>query len=431
MKKDAKKEYDVIVVGSGAAGCTVAREMTKKGKKVLLLEKGGRMEWLGNTATVAAMIDIPTLLRNYKDIVIFVNNYGGASNICAGCAVPPPKKIFEPLGIDLTKEAAEAKSEMWIQSMPDELIGENNMRLLEAANSLGFHWQKVDKFIDASKCSGSGDCMLGCKTGAKWTGRVYGDEAVAGGADLKLHASVKDVIVENGKAVGVALKNGRRYYGKAVVLSSGGLNNVHMLRGAGIDEAGRGLCCDWLSFVQGVIPGTNSFGATPMSVGTLEHYNDDGICILPVAPNWALFLGIVALSGPKHLLKMANFMRYTSIMVKVQDDVVGEIRKGRAFSKPLTANDQKKIDKGVEIITKIFKKAGAKESSVYPMKAAGAHPSATCRIGHILDTNLETQIRDLYCCDASVFPSSLGAPTVWTVVSLGKRLSKHLDRKMK
>ena len=81
--------------------------------------------------------------------------------------------------------------------------------------------------------------------------------------------------------------------------------------------------------------------------------------------------------------------------------------------------------------SKVFKKAGAKESSVYPMKAAGAHPSATCRIGVVIDKNLETQIRDLYCCDASVFPSSLGAPVVWTVVSLGKRLSKHLDRKMK
>ena len=98
MKKERKKEYDVIVVGSGAAGCTVAREMTKKGKKVLLLEKGGRMEWLGTTATVASMIDIPTLLRNYKDIVIFVNNYGGASNIAAGCALPPPKKVFAPPG---------------------------------------------------------------------------------------------------------------------------------------------------------------------------------------------------------------------------------------------------------------------------------------------------------------------------------------------
>lgn len=427
MNREQKKEYDVIVVGSGAAGCTVAREMTRRGRKVLLLEKGGRMEWLGNTVTVASMIDIPTLLRNYRDIVIFVNNYGGASNIAAGSALPPPKKVFAPVGIDLAKEAEEARSELWIKPLPDDLVGENNLRLVEAANSLGYHWQKMDKFIDAAKCTGSGNCMLGCKTGAKWTGRVFGDEAVAGGADLKLHANVQEVIVENGKAVGVALKNGERYYGKSVVLSSGGLNNVHMLRRAGIDEAGKGLCCDWLSFVQGIIPGTNSRSATPMSVGTVEHYDEDGLVILPVAPNWALFLGIAFLSGPTHLRKLANFMRYTSIMVKVQDDVVGEIKKGRAFTKPLTENDRKKIDKGVQIITKIFKKAGAKESSIYPMKAAGAHPSATCRIGVVIDNNLETQIKNLYCCDASVFPSSLGAPVVWTVVSLGKRLSKHLD----
>jgi choline dehydrogenase-like flavoprotein len=430
MKQQQKKEYDVIVVGSGAAGCTVAREMTKKGKRVLLLEKGGRMEWLGNTITVASMIDIPTLLRNYRDIVIFVNNYGGASNIAAGSALPPPEKVFAPYGIDLSKEAEEARDELWIKPLPDDLVGENNLRLMEAANSLGFHWQKMDKFINADKCDGSGNCMLGCKTGAKWTGRVFGDEAVAGGADLMLNSNVMDVIVENGMAVGVSLKNGKRFYGKSIVLSSGGLNNVHMLRRAGIDEAGKGLCCDWLTFVQGIIPGTNARGATPMSVGTIEHYDDDGLVILPVSPNWALFLGIAALSGPTHLLKLFNYMRYTSIMVKVQDDVAGEIKKGRAFTKPITANDQKKIDKGLQIITRIFKKAGAKESSIYPMKAAGAHPSATCRIGVVIDKNLETQIKNLYCCDASVFPSSLGAPVVWTVVSLGKRLAKHLNTRI-
>jgi choline dehydrogenase-like flavoprotein len=431
MKNEIRKEYDVIVVGTGAAGCTVAREMTKRGKKVLMLEKGGRMEWLGNTVTVASMIDIPTLLRNYRDIVIFVNNYGGASNIAAGSALPPPKKVFDAVGIDLTKEAEEARSELWINPLPDELVGENNLRIMEAANSLGYHWRKMDKFINAAKCTGSGNCMLGCKTGAKWTGRVFGDEAVAGGADLKLHANVKSVIVENGKAAGVQLKNGDRFYAKTVVLSAGGLSNVHLLRGVGIEEAGNGLCCDWLSFVQGIVPGTNAQGATPMSVGTIEHYNDDGLAILPVSPNWALFLGIAALSGPTHLLKFRNFWRYTSIMVKVQDETVGKIGKGSSFSKPLTPADQKKIDKGVQIITKIFKKAGAKESSVYPMKAAGAHPSATCRIGVVIDKNLETQVKNLYCCDASVFPSSLGAPVVWTVVSLGKRLAKHIDKQLK
>jgi choline dehydrogenase-like flavoprotein len=45
----------------------------------------------------------------------------------------------------------------------------------------------------------------------------------------------------------------------------------------------------------------------------------------------------------------------------------------------------------------------------------------------VVDKNLETKISDLYCCDASVFPSSLGLPVVWTAVSLGKRLAKHLE----
>ncbi len=430
MNREHKKEYDVIVVGTGAAGCTVAREMTRKGKKVLMLEKGGRMEWLGNTVTVATMFDIPTLLRNPRDIVLFVTNYGGASNIAAGSALPPPKKVFDPVGIDLSKEAEEARKDLWINPLPDELIGENNLRLMEAANSLGYHWQKMDKFIDASKCTGSGNCMLGCRTGAKWTARVFGDEAVAGGADLALHADVKRVIVQNGRACGVELKNGERFYGRSVVLSAGGMSNVHLLRAAGIGEAGKGLCCDWLTFVQAVVPGTNARGATPMSVGTLEHYETDDFVLMPVSPNWALFLGVAILSGPRHLLKLANMRRYSSIMVKVRDDITGEIGNGRAFSKPVTPSDRRKLDKGIEVITKIFRKAGAKESSIYPMKQAGAHPSATCRIGHVVDTDLATQISGLYCCDASVLPSSLGAPVVWTVVSLGKRLAKHLDAQL-
>jgi choline dehydrogenase-like flavoprotein len=51
-----RKEYDVIVVGSGAGGSTVAREMALKGKKVLLLEKGGRTNMMGNTLTMALIL---------------------------------------------------------------------------------------------------------------------------------------------------------------------------------------------------------------------------------------------------------------------------------------------------------------------------------------------------------------------------------------
>lgn len=97
-----------------------------------------------------------------------------------------------------------------------------------------------------------------------------------------------------------------------------------------------------------------------------------------------------------------------------------------SFSKPVTEEDTKKLKKGVSIIKKILKNAGAKEDSIIELTPSGAHPSATCRIGEVVDQNLQTRIQHLYCCDASVFPSSLGLPVVWTAVSLGKRLAKHL-----
>lgn len=425
------KEYDVIVVGSGAGGSTVAREITNKGKKVLLLERGGRVNMMGNTLTMALILKYFGLTRSVeKNSVVFADNYGGLSNLTAGCAAPPPKIVFDPVGIDLSCEAEEARKEMHVQQLPDELIGQSNIRLLEAANDAGYSWGKMENFIDPEKCvKDCGLCMLGCKTGAKWTARVYGDEAVAKGMDLKLHTKAEKVITDNGNAVGIEAScfgKKTKYYAKSVVLSAG-TGNVGILRQAGIKEAGQGFCCDWLQFAGGIIPDINSVKANPMSVGSLEHYESDGLVVLPVFPNWSQFGVLLGLMGVKNLSKFPNFWKYTGLMVKIRDESAGEIYTDTAFSKPITPTDRKKLDKGVGMIKKILKKAGAADESFMTLKPSGAHPSATCRIGEIVDNNLETRISNLYCCDSSVFPTSLGLPVVWTAVSLGKRLAKHLN----
>ncbi len=428
------REYDVIVVGSGAGGATVACEMTRAGKRVLLLERGGRTRIMGSTLTVAFSLERFGLTRsNEKNTVVFGNNYGGLSLLSAGCAIPPPKTIFEPIGIDLRAETEAARKEMWIQLLPDELMGAINLRLLEAANDAGFHWKPVENFIDATKCRPDcGACMLGCPTGAKWNARVYADEAVANGADLLLHTTVSSVLVENNKAIGVeGRRMGRKeiYHAKAVVLSAG-TGNVHILRKAGIQEAGNGFCCDWLQFVGGIIPGMRTGRSNPMTVGTMEHYESDGIAILPVFPNWAQFAVMLGFMGWKALGNLAHFRRYTGLMVKIRDDREGAIHSAASFSKPLTSGDVKKLDKGTAIIRKILKKAGADMERILVLKPTGAHPSVTCGIGRVVDTDLQTAVENLYCCDSSVFPAALGTPTVWTLVALGKRLGKHLSRKM-
>jgi choline dehydrogenase-like flavoprotein len=46
----------------------------------------------------------------------------------------------------------------------------------------------------------------------------------------------------------------------------------------------------------------------------------------------------------------------------------------------------------------------------------------------MVDGNLQTATKNLYVCDASVFPEALGQPTVLTIISFAKRLSEHLLR---
>ena len=81
------------------------------------------------------------------------------------------------------------------------------------------------------------------------------------------------------------------------------------------------------------------------------------------------------------------------------------------FSKPITKQDRQRLDKGLDIIKRVLLKAGADENSLITMSPNGAHPCASCRIGDVVDTNLETQIQNLYCCDASVLPHINGQAT--------------------
>ncbi|MGB2855714.1 MAG: FAD-dependent oxidoreductase, partial [Dehalococcoidia bacterium] len=39
-KKLKKLEADVVIAGAGPGGCTIARELSRKGKRVILIEKG-------------------------------------------------------------------------------------------------------------------------------------------------------------------------------------------------------------------------------------------------------------------------------------------------------------------------------------------------------------------------------------------------------
>ena len=106
--------------------------------------------------------------------------------------------------------------------------------------------------------------------------------------------------------------------------------------------------------------------------------------------------------------------------------VAGGITVEGKISKPTTARDRYRLNHASIVSREILIKAGCDPDSVFVSPLRGTHPSATVRIGEMVDTNLQTEIKNLYVCDASTFPEALDRPPVLTIIGLGKRLSDRL-----
>ena len=194
MEDQARKlQTDVAVVGSGPGGATVARELAKQGKKVVILERGKNPKWTGNLFSTFFIMDKRSLLFPKGSVRVGrALTTGGSSAIYCGTAVPPPDWIKAKYKIDLSEFVEEARREIGIKPLPERLIGPASRRIMEAARDVGINWNPLDKFIDAEKCElKCPHCMLGCNRGAIWTARKYVEEAVDSGATLINQALVQ------------------------------------------------------------------------------------------------------------------------------------------------------------------------------------------------------------------------------------------------
>ncbi|WP_295609101.1 GMC oxidoreductase, partial [uncultured Methanobrevibacter sp.] len=77
----------------------------------------------------------------------------------------------------------------------------------------------------------------------------------------------------------------------------------------------------------------------------------------------------------------------------------------------------------------ILEKAGVDPKTIGSTVYRGAHPGGTAPIGKVVDSNLETEMSNLYVCDASVLPISPGKPPILTILALSKRLADYLKNK--
>jgi GMC oxidoreductase/NAD(P)-binding Rossmann-like domain len=415
--------FDAIVVGSGPGGATVARELSRRGKRVLILERGGNAPLKESMRAIASVLNGVTVSDNLKMGRAFTT--GGTTSVYLAVADPPPLKTYQSLGIDLSRELDEANRELPLAELPDHLVRPQSLRLRESAESLGYDWPRSPMLVDQSKCA-NGYCY-----DARWTARSFVQDAIAGGATLINRARVVKVLVEDGRAVGVEYQvrltrkavETRQAYGARIILAAGGAASPILLRRSGIKNvASKGFYCHPNFMVYGTISGLKAgdgFGGTMGTVVDGDIHVGDG--------NFARTLHRMLMLGNGHWMRALMHTRSIGIGVMVTEGVGGGLREDEKYHKALTDRDRQKLAQGETIARRLIVHAGGR--NLVKTALSAAHLGGVIRIGEHLDNKLETEFRNLHVCDGAVIPENgygVQTPTL-TLICLGKYLARHLS----
>jgi choline dehydrogenase-like flavoprotein len=422
------RSFDAIVVGSGPGGATVARELSRRGWKVLILERGGKAPVTGSMAQTLRELWMPRRSLFLTDRLLAVLRgvtVGGSSIYFFGTAWEPPYQRFDKRGINIRAEVEQARRELRVAPLPPELMGPKARRIMNSAIELGYDWKPLPKYFDQDRLQGSPMGSYGVPTyEAKWNARVFVEEAVSLGATLLTGATARRVLTADGVATGVEFDHqGRTQTALAsnIVVAAGGIGSPILLRASGLEDAGRSFFCDPVVLVIGSLPGLGSGQELPMTAGLLVE--DEGYTLTDVSlPRWMLSI-ITAEVG--RIDKLPSYRRAAAIMVEISDGLDGRITPRGGIRKPLTPADRQQLARGTERARRILANAGAR--GLFRSWVLAAQPGGTVPIGRLLDRDLQTEIRNLFVCDASVIPDPWGLPPSLTLIGLGKRLAAHLD----
>ncbi|MDD5561721.1 MAG: GMC family oxidoreductase [Candidatus Omnitrophica bacterium] len=418
-------ETEIVIVGSGPAGATLAKELSKRRKKVVLIERGRREIKLGRMKDGLRFYEKHTFQKSKEGTVLYgTNMVGGTSVVASGNALRCSQKELLDLGIELENDFLEAERELKAAPLPDKCISEGARKILESAQALGLQPKRIPKFINPEKCKICGYCVMGCRYNAKWSAMNYVDEAVKDGAALITQTKAIKVLTAGGKAQGIeaAGPDGPiKIMSDIVIISAGGIQTPIILQKSGIINAGKRLFCD---------PWMTTYGITK-NLNQVKGVNAPGYVLKP--QRFILFpvidppVQFLLYTGRRSLFGRFPRQKALGMMTKIADEPVGKVHLNGCIEKPITSKDKEKFKEGNRLVKEILIKAGADPKSILTIKQIrGPHPGGTAAIGEVVNNNLETAVKNLFVCDNSVLPEAPGLPPILTIIALSKWLSKKI-----
>jgi hypothetical protein len=481
---DLAVEADVVVVGTGAGGAVVARELVELGVAVIMIEDG---DFHDRTRFTGRAFEMQQLLYKRGGATFSVGNtfipipvgksVGGSTTVNSGTCYRAPDRVLASwqhelglaeLGPDgLGKYFDRVEGVLGVAPGKAELLGGNARVVARGATKLGFkHHGPLRR--NAPDCDGKGVCVFGCPTDAKRSTNVsYVPLALKGGAELFTGCQVKRIVVESGRATGVVARTRAGHTltvkARAVVIATGSLETPLLLARNGLcggsGELGKNLsihpCAGVLAEFDEKI---NGWDGIPQGY-CIEDFHEEGILFEGAYTPLELTMSMAPQIGARLVELAEGFDHVASFGFMVEDTSRGTVRE--ALGQPVITymlgdGDIARVKRGVDILSQVYFAAGAKRvitpvngfddlTSVADLERmrrtrvrasdlelTAYHPLGTARMGmrpssSVVGPDHEAhEVDRLYIVDGSSVPSSLGVNPQVTIMAMATRAAEKI-----
>jgi choline dehydrogenase-like flavoprotein len=469
---------DVVVVGSGAGGASVARVLSEAGLSVIVVEEGDYYDASSYSTDV-----FEALPRLYRDSGLTVAEgrpaiplpvgrcVGGTTVINSGTCFRAPDDILalwrHEHGIDwageLEAEFEDVERAINVAPVAAGHVGRNAELCRQGAEALGVsHGPLARNAADVTCC---GSCPTGCAIDAKMAMHVSElPRAVADGARIRAGRSVTRVLVSGGRAVGVECSGGYRVRASAVVVAAGALGTPELLLGQGLanssGEVGRHLRIHPACWVGALYDEPVRGWDGVMQSWAVDEWNDRGLFLEATFTPLSFGAHWLRGAGAPYKSRLERIDQLGVIGVHLSDRSSGRVRVTGGgqlrIGYKLTADDAAALRFGIARAADVHFAAGASE--VYPqvgrvavlrpgeqtplveqarfhpgeIRLEAFHPMGTTRMGCDSATSVvapsgETHdLPGLYVADASLFPTSLRVNPMITIMAVARRIAAGL-----
>jgi len=480
---DSVLDADVVVIGSGAGGATMAAELAEAGFDVIVLEEGSYYQTRDFTADTSAMVR-----QLYRDggVTMAIGNppilyqegraVGGSTVINGGMSWRTPDKVLarwdHEIGLagiarELEPYFERVERRIHVATMDREVIGNDNLLLKKGADAKG--WKVIDNLRNQAHCAGSNRCAFGCPTGAKQSALVsYIPRALHYGARVYADVHVEHITRQGARATGVIGRvagSGHRITvrAKLVVAACGAIHTPSLLVRSGFrspsGQLGHNLSMHPNVKVVAIFDEDVTGWKGTHQAFQVREFQDQGLLFAAVN----LPPSLLAMSFPHRGAALGELMAQYDRMVLAgmlcEDTATGRVRtiKGRpqAFYQ-LAAADAANLKRGTVLLSELLFAAGAKRIFMpfhnsaelhgpdearalldRDIPASGwevvtVHMMGTARMGNDRSaavTSAFGMVHDterLMVADASLFPTPIGVNPMETIMALSTRAAGYV-----